>query len=121
MAKLYETPRAGEHHDEKGPEALRGEGRSEKQARRFPLGSRFSRRACANRAALLHELGGASVHPEGGPGEGGLRGVSEALCKKERKICLRAVQSIWSVPLGNRSGSFKTCSGLRKKTAWTFW
>jgi len=79
MAKLYETPRAGERHDEKGPDALRGEGRSEEQARRFPPGSRFSRRARADGAALLHELGGASVHPEGGPGEGGLRGVSEAL------------------------------------------
>ena len=80
MAKLYETPRAGEHHDERGPDALRGEDRSEKQARGFSPRSRFSRWARADGTALLHELGGASVHPEGGPGEGGLRGVSDALC-----------------------------------------
>ena len=90
MAKLYETPRTGERYDEKRPEALRGEDRSEKQARGFPPRPRFSRRARADGAALLHELGGASVYPEGGSGEGGLWGVSEALCKKERKICLGA-------------------------------
>ena len=67
-----------------------GEDRSEKQARGFPPRPRFSRRARADGAALLHELGGASVYPEGGSGEGGLWGVSEALCKKERKICLGA-------------------------------
>ena len=63
MAKLHQTPGAGERHDEKGQEALRSEDRSEKQARGFPPGSRFSRRARAHGAALLHELGGASVYP----------------------------------------------------------
>jgi len=41
MAKLYETPRTGERYDEKRPEALRGEDRSEKQARDSHLATVF--------------------------------------------------------------------------------
>jgi len=82
------NPRTGERYDEKRPElfAVRIEVRSKHgdstSATFFPTGR-------ADGAALLHELGGASVYPKE-LWRRGLWGVSEALCKKERKICLGA-------------------------------
>ena len=47
--------------------------------RRLAPGPRLRRRPRAHGPALLHELGRPAVHPQGGPGEGGLRAVREAV------------------------------------------
>src|SRR5207244_9707168 len=74
-----ETARAREHPRAAGPPAVHVAHRDPLRARRLTPGARLRRRAGADRQALLHELGGAALHPGGAPRGGGLRAVPAAL------------------------------------------
>ena len=72
LAELYPTARAGEHREpyrfQVDPAAQRGA----LEERRLAPGARVQRRPEADRAALLHEFGGAALCPSGRPGKRGL-------------------------------------------------
>ncbi len=76
LAELHPAPGPELHRREGGPQPLHGAHRGAQPFCRFPSGAPLPGRPAADRHALLHQLGGPAVHPQGEPGERGLRGVS---------------------------------------------
>src|SRR6266487_2648293 len=66
LAHLHPAPRKGERQDAHGLPPRPPPHRGPVGSRRLPPGTRLPGRPRAHRPALLHELGGAAIHPPGG-------------------------------------------------------